>query len=95
MRPMMTMILAIVAMTAAGAAMAASQLSDAEVRRRIIQQSIAAYPGPCPCPYNVMRNGRPCGTNSAYSKPGGRSPVCYERDVTAAMVREFRARMGR
>lgn len=71
MRPIMTMILAIVAMTAAGAAMAASQLSDAEVRRRIIAQSIAAYSGPCPCPYNVMRNGRSCGTNNAYSKPGG------------------------
>lgn len=89
------MLAAAVTVAGAGAAMAASQLSDAEVRRRIIQQSIAAYPGPCACPYNVKRNGKPCGTASAYSKPGGRSPLCYERDVTAAMVREYRARMTR
>ncbi len=67
-----------------------SALSDAEIRRALIRQSIAAYPGPCPCPYNVMRNGKPCGSASAYSKPGGRSPLCYERDVTEAMVREAR-----
>lgn len=74
---------------------AQSSLSDAEIRRALIRQSIASYPGPCPCPYNIMRNGKPCNTASAYSKPGGRSPLCYERDVTAAMVREFRGRGGR
>lgn len=35
------------------------------------------YVGTCDCPYDLMRNGRRCGGNSAYSKPGGRSPVCY------------------
>jgi hypothetical protein len=33
--------------------------------------------GSCDCPYDRMRNGRRCGGNSAYSRPGGRSPVCY------------------
>lgn len=65
-------------------------MTDAQIRAALIRQSIAAYPGPCPCPYNIMRNGKPCGTSSAYSKPGGRAPLCYERDVTAAMVREAR-----
>ncbi|KAB2766067.1 SH3 domain-containing protein [Brucella anthropi] len=35
------------------------------------------YVGTCDCPYDVMRNGRSCGGRSAYSRPGGRSPVCY------------------
>jgi hypothetical protein len=33
----------------------AAQMSDAEVKRATIQQSLAAYPGPCPCPYNRAR----------------------------------------
>lgn len=36
-----------------------------------------ALVGRCDCPYDLMRNGRLCGGRSAYSKPGGRSPVCY------------------
>lgn len=35
------------------------------------------YVGTCDCPYDRMRNGRRCGGNSAYSRPGGRSPICY------------------
>lgn len=35
------------------------------------------YVGRCDCPYDRMRNGRRCGGNSAYSRPGGRNPVCY------------------
>ncbi|MBZ9936640.1 SH3 domain-containing protein [Mesorhizobium sp. BR1-1-16] len=36
------------------------------------------YVGRCDCPYDLMRNGRMCGGRSAYSRPGGRNPVCYE-----------------
>ena len=35
------------------------------------------YVGTCDCPYDMMRNGRRCGGNSAYSRPGGRNPACY------------------
>jgi hypothetical protein len=35
------------------------------------------YVGTCDCPYDLMRNGRRCGGRSAYSRPGGRSPICY------------------
>lgn len=52
------------------------------VKNMMIRSSINAYDGPCPCPYNIMRNGRTCGVNSAYSKPGGRSPLCYESDIS-------------
>jgi hypothetical protein len=64
--------------------------SDAQVRQSIIRDSIAAYPGPCACPYSVMRNGRACGGRSAYSRPGGYAPICYPRDVTQAQIADWR-----
>ena len=64
--------------------------SDAQVRQSIIRDSIASYPGPCACPYSVMRNGRACGGRSAYSRPGGYAPICYPRDVTQAQIADWR-----
>ena len=57
-----------------------SELSKAKVK--MIQESISRYVGNCPCPYNSMRNGRACGRRSAYSRPGGESPLCYETDIS-------------
>ena len=48
---------------------------------QMIQESIAQYPGKCPCPYSVMSNGKKCGKRSAYSKPGGYQPLCYVSDI--------------
>lgn len=70
----------------------ASRLSDAEVRQQIIQESIDAYPGNCPCPYNLASNGSRCGRRSAYSRGGGYAPLCYPEDVTPEIVRHWRAR---
>jgi hypothetical protein len=64
----------------------------AEIKQEIIKQSIASYRGSCPCPYNVDRADRMCGRRSAYSRPGGASPICYARDVTQKMVDEYRKR---
>jgi len=64
--------------------------TDAQIRQKIIRASITSYPGTCPCPYNVMRNGRSCGGRSAYSRPGGYAPKCYPNDVSAAEVEEYR-----
>lgn len=69
----------------------AEGISDAQVRRAIIQESIAAYPGSCPCPYNIARNGSRCGRRSAYTRPGGYAPICYEDQVTPAMIQEYRS----
>jgi hypothetical protein len=82
----------VLAFTAATAATQAWGQSDAQVKQRIIRQSIAAYPGSCPCPYNVDRGGRRCGARSAYSRPGGHAPICYPADVTPAMVRAAHGR---
>jgi hypothetical protein len=72
----------------------AQPMSDAQVREAIIADSIVRYSGACPCPYNIMRNGRRCGGNSAYSKPGGASPICYPQDVTPAMIETFRRQLA-
>ena len=55
-------------------------MTDQQVKSRIIQESIASYPGNCPCPYNTARNGSRCGKRSAWSRPGGYSPICFETD---------------
>ena len=68
--------------------------SDADIRQKIIDQSIHSYSGNCPCPYNRMRNGRKCGGNSAYSKPGGASPKCFPEDISDEEVEDYRARNG-
>jgi hypothetical protein len=72
-----------------------SEKTDAEIKQAIIHESIAAYRGSCPCPYNVDRAGRRCGARSAYSRPGGASPICYEKDVTQKMMDDYRKRTER
>lgn len=69
----------------------AATLTDPEDRTAIIQESLSSYSAPCPCPYSIMRNGRACGRRSAYVRPGGASPICYDRDVSAAMIQSYRA----
>ena len=64
--------------------------SDAEVRQQMVDESIASYSGNCPCPYNVDRAGRSCGRRSAYSRPGGASPLCYVGDITDEAVTAYR-----
>jgi hypothetical protein len=69
--------------------------SDQAIRAAIIQQSLANYYGSCPCPYNTDRGGRQCGGRSAYSRPGGQAPFCYDRDISDEMVSAYRARLTR
>jgi hypothetical protein len=71
------------------------KLSNDQIKQEIIRQSIASYPGNCPCPYSTMKNGRRCGGNSAHSRPGGRSPICYPSDVTDEMVEKYRKQHSR
>jgi hypothetical protein len=65
-------------------------LSDAQIKQFLIDESIAAYSGNCPCPYNTARNGSRCGRRSAYSREGGEAPLCYPKDVSAEMVKQYR-----
>ena len=66
--------------------------ADGDIKNQIIAESIASYPGNCPCPYNLAKNGSHCGKRSAYSRPGGYSPLCYESDVTPEMIEAYKKR---
>ena len=70
----------------------AKEKSGKEIKQVLIKESISSYRGSCPCPYSVARNGSRCGKRSAYSRPGGASPLCYESDVTDEMVEAYRNR---
>jgi hypothetical protein len=66
---------------------------DNAVRQQIIQSSVNDYRAtgyPCACPYNTARNGSRCGNRSAYSRPGGAAPLCYPKDITDQMVRDWK-----
>jgi hypothetical protein len=70
-------------------------LTAAAIAAIIVQASRDQYHvggRPCACPDDRMRNGRACGGRSAYSRPGGASPLCYPGDVTAAMIESYRQR---
>ena len=67
-----------------------ARLVDEQVRQQIIQESIDSYPGNCPCPYNLARNGSRCGKRSAWSRAGGYAPICYKEEITDEMVSEWR-----
>jgi len=69
-------------------------LTEAAIVALIIAGSIAVYKAmgiPCACPEDTMWNGRRCGGNSAWSRPGGYKPLCYVTDVTASMISAYRA----
>lgn len=68
----------------------AKPTSNAQIKKQIIQESINSYPGNCPCPYNRASNGSKCGKRSAWSKQGGYAPICYENEVTASMINDFK-----
>ena len=84
----------VIALITLGASVAGftAELSDDQVKAEIIKQSIATYPGRCPCPYNLDSSGRQCGGRSAWSKPGGAAPLCYPADITPDMVEDWRAK---
>ncbi|WP_232538518.1 hypothetical protein [Chromobacterium phragmitis] len=86
--------LALSALLLAAGVANAKPMSDQQIKRAIIKESIESYYGNCPCPYNTARNGSSCGRRSAYSRPGGEAPICYEKDVTKEMVKEYREHLA-
>ena len=72
-----------------------SVLSDDDIRREFIRESIARTAGGCLCPFNLDRAGVQCGERSAYSRPGGASRFCYPADVPASAVAAYRQILAR
>lgn len=69
--------------------------ADEDIKLKIIFQSIKSYDGPCPCPYSLKRNGNECGNISAYKRPGGAEPICYETDISEKMIENYKLIMNR
>lgn len=69
-------------------------MPDSEIRKQMIVESISRYSGNCPCPYNSARNGSRCGRRSAWSRPGGASPLCYATDISDEMLASYVRRAG-
>ncbi len=67
------------------------RLTDRQIRRILIRESIDAYDGNCPCPYFSDAIGRACGRRSAWSREGGAEPYCYPADVPDEAVETWRA----
>jgi len=76
-----------------GSCIPVSDASDDQIRRYLVLLSIARYSGSCACPESRDRAGRRCGKRSAYSKPGGASPLCYPRDVSDKRLSEFKSKV--
>lgn len=90
---MRTALIAILAITLSTVAMS-YQASNDQIRSEIIKDSVSTYlstTGNCPCPYNHDKAGRLCGKRSAWSKPGGQSPICFPKDVTKEMLDKYRS----
>lgn len=68
-----------------------NDLSNAQIVAILMNESQGRYRGSCPCPFYTDRAGRRCGRRSAYSRPGGASPLCYASDVTPAMITAFKS----
>lgn len=71
-----------------------ARADDQAIREAIIQDAIRHFGGACPCPYNIMRNGRRCGGNSAYLRRGGNRPLCYLGDVSEQAVARYKAQQS-
>jgi hypothetical protein len=73
-------------------------LTAAAIAALIVAASRQAYYAtgrPCACPDDRMRNGRACGSRSAYSRPGGAQPLCSASDVSVKMIEEYRSQLAR
>jgi hypothetical protein len=70
----------------------ARNLTDAQIRELIVVQSTEQYAGACACPYSLTTDDRTCGERSAYNRSGGSALICYARDVSDEMVRQYRSR---
>lgn len=70
--------------------LAQESLTDNQIAKQLIQESIQNYSGSCACPYQRTKNGSKCGKRSAYSKPGGYEPLCYTRDVSKEAIQKWR-----
>ncbi len=72
----------------------ARRWDEDDIRRMIVEDSIARYGGDCPCPYSYAWNGKQCANDSAYMKRTADAPYCYPKDVPPYEVYRYRRERG-
>jgi hypothetical protein len=71
----------------------AREISDLEIWKSIIRDSIQAYGRSCPCPYSEDRLGQQCGNRSAYFRATSAPPTCYPRDISDEQIARYREKL--
>jgi len=89
-RRLLVFIAVLLAISGLSATEMAGSSPDDHIRQLIIKDSIATYPGGCPCPYNLAFNGSRCGGQSAWGNASGYSPLCYANDIDDDMLQAYR-----
>ena len=56
-------------------------MTQDDLRDLLLDNSVASYPGYCPCPYSRNVDGFECGVEAAYYKPGGFRIKCYPQNL--------------
>ena len=86
----------LIAALALGCATPALAQRDDDIRRFLIEDSLARFQGYCPCPYSYDR-GQLCAEKSAYSRRTVLPPdlLCYPNDVHWRDIELYRQRTGR
>ena len=80
----------------AGPPVSAQRLHDEDIRRMIIEESLARFgSGDCPCPYSYAWNGAQCADKSLYSRRVAIPDLfCYPADIPPHLVFEYRRSRG-
>lgn len=81
-----------VAFFLSGAVFAQAPMSDDQIAKEIVKESIANHKGICPCPYSIHPDGRQCGYRSTHSTKSTPAPICYSIAVTPKMIEDFKSR---
>jgi len=74
-------------------ALPAAAQRDEDIRRLIVEDSLARFSGYCPCPYSYDR-GEQCGEKSVYSLRTDPYLYCYPADVHWRDIQAYRERTG-
>jgi len=89
----MKVIVLALAFVIANSAIAAA-MTDNEVRHAIVHESKVRYANICACPYAARSHAKICNAGSGMARHIEVAPVCYSKDVTEQMIRDWRQRNG-
>ncbi len=72
-------------------ALSACSFLEEPIEQRVVNWSLANYPGSCGCPFSVDGAGNLCAGQSAWSQNAPDKPVCYASEVTLDLIARYLA----